>query len=44
MALSKNMEFGEVFGTEPRFDLTCATLQAQISNLRNLTGSILVHY
>lgn len=38
MALSKNMGFGEIFGTEPHFDLTCSTLQAQISNLRNLTG------
>lgn len=38
IALSKIMGFGEVFGTETQFDLTCATLQAQLSNLRNLTG------
>lgn len=33
-----------MFGTEPQFDLTCATLQAQISSLRNLTGRYLTPF
>lgn len=47
MALSKNIGFGEMIDAEPQFDLSCATSQVQISNLRNLTGryfsSLLTH-
>jgi len=40
-ALNKTSVFCEMFGTKPQFDLTCATLQAQVSNLRNLMGRYL---
>lgn len=30
-----------MFGTDPQFALTCATLQAQISDLRHLMGRYL---